>query len=249
VTGKPTSSALLIAAAVVFSGADVVDPPSPASGDAQVVAQGLAPFRIGEYHWVVETVPITSAASTIAVGGPTFVIADGPGGVLVGPRRAPPTWRLAAGEAAFAGGDEPLVALASGPAGGSLTLISPARGSASTAFTPGATVRDVDLVRDVLTTDEALRIDSEISALVYVAAGIVSAGDITIGAGTSLTIAGDITVINRQQDEAVVVAAVIGPAIAGEFAPYVRRGHPARARRAVAARAASIRAVVNRGAA
>src|SRR6186997_2783284 len=95
---KPAARAVLIVAAS-FAGPLVVEPPSPASGDAQVVAQGLAPFTVGEYHWVVDTVPIASA-STIAVGGPTFVISDGPGGVLVGPRSAPPTWRLAAGEAA-----------------------------------------------------------------------------------------------------------------------------------------------------
>ncbi len=173
--------ALLVATAVFFTGPDVVDPPSPANGHASVVAQGLAAFRPGEYHWEVDTVAITSAASTIAVGDATFVIANGPGSVLVGPTNAPPTWRLAAGEAAFHGGDGSLVALADGPAGGSLTLISPAPGSGSMAFTPGATVRDVDLVRDVLTTDEALHIDSGFAALVYVAAGTVSARDTTIG--------------------------------------------------------------------
>jgi hypothetical protein len=80
-------------------------------------------------------------------------------------------------------------------------------------------VRDVDLVRDVLVEDEALRIDSDVSALVYVASGTVSAGDTTIGAGTSLAIGGDVILINRGQDEAVVLAAVVGTAVAGEFAP------------------------------
>jgi hypothetical protein len=215
---KPTARAVLFVAAASFAGPVVVDPPSPGSGDAQVVAQGLAPFTVGEYHWVVDTVPIASA-STIAVRGPTFVISDGSGGVLVGPRGAPPTWRLAAGEAAFYDSDEPLVALPSGPASGSLTLIAPAPGSDTMTFTPGATVRDVDLVRDVLVKDEALRIDSDLSALVYVASGTVSAGDTTIGAGTSLAIAGDVFIINREQDEAVVLAAVVGTAVAGEFAP------------------------------
>ena len=40
-----------------------------------------------------------------------------------------------------------------------------------------------------------------------------------IAAGTSLAISGNITVVNRGHDEAVVLAAVIGTAVAGEFAP------------------------------
>ena len=145
-----------ISAAAFLAGPVVVDSASAASGDAQVVAQGLAPFTVGEYHWVVETVPIASAASTIAVGGPTFVISDGPGGVLVGPGSAPPTWRLAAGER------------------GLLRQRRTARGA-------------------------PVRSGRRLALAVLVTVFVI--------------------IINREQDEAVVLAAVVGTAVAGEFAP------------------------------
>jgi hypothetical protein len=209
---------VLLAAAMFVTGPAAVDPPSPANGRAAVVAQGLVAFRAGQYHWEVETVAVASAA-TIAVAGATFVLGDGPGSVLVGPSGAPPTWRLAPGEAALYDSGDSLVALADGPAGGSITLIAPAPGGGDEAFSPGATVRDVDLVRDVLAPDEVLRIDSEISALVLVASGTVGIGDARIQAGNSLPIAGEFIVSNPGAGEAVVFTAVIGPPVAGEFAP------------------------------
>ena len=185
------------------------DPPSPASGHAEVVAQGLVAFSGGEHHWEVTTATATAAASVLGTTGPAFVVADGPGGVLVGPSGEPPAWRLAPGEAVF--DDVPLDARSVATVDGALILISPVPGSGTNPFTPGEGLRDVDLVRDVLNTNEALVLRSDVSVLVIVTEGAVTAGDTTIAAGSPVALSGDITLINRAPEPAVVVAAVIGP--------------------------------------
>ena len=187
------------------------DPPSPASGHAEVVAQGLVRFSGGEHHWAVTTAMVTAAGSALGTTGPTFVLADGPGGVLVGPSGEPPAWRLAPGEAGF--DDVSLDARSVAAVDGALILISPATGSGTNPFTPGEGLRDVDLVRDVLNTNEALLLESDVSVLVIVTEGAVTAGDTTIAAGSAVGLSGDITLINREPEPAVVVAAVIGPVV------------------------------------
>ncbi len=187
------------------------DPPSPASGHAEVVAQGLVAFSGGEHHWEVTTATATAAASVLGTTGPAFVVADGPGGVLVGPSGEPPAWRLAPGEAVF--DDVPLDARSVATVDGALILISPVPGSGTNPFTPGEGLRDVDLVRDVLNTNEALVLRSDVSVLVIVTEGAVTAGDTTIAAGSPVALSGDITLINRAPEPAVVVAAVIGPLV------------------------------------
>ena len=185
------------------------DPPSPASGHAEVVAQGLVAFSGGEYHWAVTTATATAGASALGTTGPVFVLADGPGGVLVGPSGEPPAWRLAPGEAVF--DDVPLDARSVATVDGALILISPVPGSGTNPFTPGEGLRDVDLIRDVLSTNEALVLRSDVSVLVIVTEGAVTTGGTTIAAGSPVALSGDITLINLAPEPAVVVAAVIGP--------------------------------------
>lgn len=209
VTTTPTSGVTTTPTTGVSTGS--ADPPSPASGHAQVVAQGLVAFPGGEHHWAVASATVTAAGSALAPTGPTFVLADGPGGVLVGPSGEPPAWRLAPGEAAF--DDVPLNAQSVATVDNALILISPATGSGTNPFTPGQGVRDVDLVRDVLNTNEALLLESEVSVLVIVTEGAVTTGDTTIAAGSAVALSGDITMINREPEPAVVVAAVIGPLV------------------------------------
>jgi uncharacterized surface protein with fasciclin (FAS1) repeats len=185
------------------------DPPSPASGHAEVVAQGLVAFSAGEYHWAVTTATVTAAASALGTTGATFVIGDGPGGVMVGPSGGPPQWRLAPGEALF--DDVALDARTVAAADAAAILISPATGAGPNPFTPGEGLRDVDLVRDVLGMNEALLLQSDVSVLILVTQGAVSVGDTNIPAGSAVAMSGDITLINRAAEPAVVLAVVVGP--------------------------------------
>jgi hypothetical protein len=187
------------------------DPPSPASGHAEVVAQGLVAFSGGEHHWAVTTATAPSEPTALSTTGPVFVLADGPGGVLVGPSGEPPAWRLAPGEAAF--DDVPLDARSVATVDSALILISPIPGSGPNPFTPGEGLRDVDLVRDVLNTNEALVLVSDVSVLVIVTEGAVTTGGTTIAAGSPVALSGELTLINLAPEPAVVVAAVIGPVV------------------------------------
>ena len=145
------------------------------------------------------------------MAGPAFLVSTGSGGVLAGPSGESPAWRPAVGEAIFDHGDESLDVQAVARVGGAVTLIAPASGAGTNPFTPGEGVRDVDLVRDVLTTNEALLLETDVSALVLVTAGSVNAGGTTIVAGTPVALSGAITLINTEQTTALVVVAVIGP--------------------------------------
>ena len=71
-------------------------------------------------------------------------------------------------------------------------------------------MRDVDLVRDILTTNGALLLETDVSALVLVTAGSVNAEGTTIAAGTPVALSG-VTLINTEPTTAIVVVAVIGP--------------------------------------
>ena len=212
------AQAALLAVALVAAHPAAADPPSPASGHAAVVAQGLVSFADGEHHWELTTATVT-ATHTLDVPGATFVVADGPGGLLVGPTGEPPAWRLAAGEASFHSGDASLDVQSVVPTGGDVTVISPALGTGTNPFTPGEGVRDVDLVRDVLSTNEALLLATDVSAFVTVTVGTVDAGGTPIAGGSSVALSGDITLINRGPEVAIVLAAVFGPLVGGETAP------------------------------
>jgi len=174
----------MLAVALIAAHPAAPDPPSPAGGHAEVVAQALVSFSSGEHHWEVAPTTVAATASTIDVTGPTFLVSTGPGGVLAGPSGESPAWRPAVGEAIFDHGDESLDVQAVARVGGAVTLIAPASGAGTNPFTPGEGVRDVDLVRDVLTTNEALLLETDVSALVLVTAGSVNAGGTTIAAGT-----------------------------------------------------------------
>lgn len=105
------------------------------------------------------------------------------------------------------------------PVGGAVTLISPAPGAGTNPFTPGEGVRDVDLVRDVMSTNEALLVETDVSALVMVTAGAVNASGTTITAGSPVALSGSITLINTGPETATVVVAVIGPVLGAVSTP------------------------------
>ena len=211
---------------VAASSSPVEDPTTAATEVAapsvsdhhQVVAQGIVGFGPGEHHWEFTTTTVTSSVATIDTGDPTFVVSDVPDGVLVGPSSAAPSWRLRTGEAILQRDGGTLDALAVGPSGGSLMLIKAVPGAGPDTFTPGEGPRDVDLVRDVLGTNEALVLQSTVAAFLLVTSGAVDVAGSVIAAGSPVALSGDFTLTNPGSEPATVVVAVIGPA-PGEPAP------------------------------
>jgi hypothetical protein len=90
----------------------------------------------------------------------------------------------------------------------------PADDAAAEAFPPGAGAHDVDLLRDVLATGETFTLQTEIPAFVMVTAGAVDDGTgVTIPAGATANVAGDVVLTNTAGTPAVIVVAVIGPVL------------------------------------
>ena len=97
------SAGLVIVAAL---GALVVGPtvhaaaaaPSPASGHAEVIAQGLVTFADGPAHWTLTVDAVTETVSSIPSAAPAFLLSDGPAAVVVADSTGPLA-RLAPGEA------------------------------------------------------------------------------------------------------------------------------------------------------
>ena len=212
------SAGLVIFAAL---GALVVGPtvhaaaavPSPASGHAEVIAQGLVTFADGPAHWTLTIDAVTETVSSIPSAAPAFLLSDGPAAVVVADPTGPLA-RLAPGEAMFRAGGAP-TDLSTAPAStGQISEIAVVAGSGPDEFTPGAGIRDVDLVRDVVATNEALILNAEVSAFVVVSQGAVVAGGTTITAGSAVALTGNITLINTAAEAAIVAVAVIGPSLA-----------------------------------
>jgi hypothetical protein len=196
------------------------EPPSPANGDAAVVAQGVVEFADGPFHWVATTVPAAQDVAPLDSVSPTFLVSSGPSALVLSDDDGPRA-RLAAGEALFLPADAPWLLQSASPSGGAALgiAIAAGAGAATDTFTPGASSRDVDLVRDVLSTNEALLLRTDVSAFVTVVAGAVTTGSSTVGTGSSITLTGDITLINTSPETAIVVVAVVGPTIGGGVAP------------------------------
>ena len=194
-----------------------VDPPL-VSGHAQVVAQGIVDFPDGTFHWQVVGGSLTVADEpSSAPDAVTFVVADAGSVDITGGAR----YRLATGEAAMlpafsqarlstAGETARYWALSIGNAaqtGG--------EDASGASFTLDAGPRDVDLIRDVLATDESLAVpDQDVATLVLVTGGAVSVvaegGPITeMTVGEAATLDGALTITNTSPDPATIVAAVI----------------------------------------
>ena len=121
--------------------------------------------------------------------------------------------RLAVGEAIVVLPDAGFDVVAASPEGGTIIGVAIAPGAGDATFTPGAGMRDVDLVRDVLTTNEALIVNADVSAFVVVTAGAVDSAGTTIADGSGVAMTGNITLINTSPEAATVLVAVVGPSI------------------------------------
>ena len=213
-----TALAVVVSAGVVLTGASVASarpdaaPAPPASGHAQVIAQAVVSFTAGPHHWRLVTNDVGTAPVAIDMASPTFLVAGSRAFDAAPVRIKEPDglgWLLADGEATF----RPAGSAASvDPTPGALVHeIAIDEGGGDDAFDPGTGLRDVDLVRDVLATGESITVRSDVSALIFVTAGIANAADGSeIPTGATRAIVGETTLTNAGGAPAVVLAAIIG---------------------------------------
>ncbi len=197
---------------------------SPASGHAQVIAQGVAALP-GETAWRAVFHSIDPGSATdFPSDGPGFILVD-TGGVLVEDDGR--SSLLAPAEAVFRGtGSSRLIPIGDRPAGlFAIDLVPPDAADdvgdgipvfASEAFEAPGGPREIDLVRDLLEPDESTTvIGNEAPVLVLVTLGAIRA-EATDGSAASLrvgeaaTLSGDIVLTAEGSAPSTFVAAVIG---------------------------------------
>lgn len=222
--------AVTLSAAVLAVGASsalarpTAAPTPPASGHAQVIAQGVASFSAGAHHWRLVSNDVGTSAVGIDSASPTFLVASSPAADAGPVRVSDPVglgWLLADGEATFRPANS---ATGIQPTPGAVVHeIAVDEGSGADEFDPGEGLRDLDLVRDVLANGESLTVRSDVSALIFVTNGVATAADGSqIAAGTTRAIVGEETVSNGSDEPVVVLAAIIGSAaepVSGEIPP------------------------------
>ncbi|MET0908958.1 MAG: hypothetical protein ABWZ99_05765, partial [Ilumatobacteraceae bacterium] len=201
-----TTIALAVVAFAAFTHQTVeaaAEPPSPATGHAQVIAQGLVTFGDGPLRWQLQQSPASTTPVLIDTSAATFIVSDGPGAVVVS-GDAGPLARLAAGEAVFrqAGTTTQLRSVSADGGGVAALSLVAGEGDGENAFTPGPGTRDVDLVRDALSTNEALLVHSDVSLFIVVSAGTVNVDGAPVAEGAVVSRAGDVTIINTSAETA-----------------------------------------------
>jgi hypothetical protein len=243
-TGAVVLAALAAAPAVSGFAFQAPADPSPASGDARVIAQGVVAVGPGDVVWQVtqgSAAPPANAQPVTARDG-FLVAADG--AILVERDGGDEQVRLAGGEATLtrAGDEELRAALGSNAAAfAAIELAAVGEESAEATFTSAPFAgdgdrHDLDLVADSLAAGEALTIPAGAgSTLVLLTAG---AADVTTDAGEVFPVAaGDAVALDGAltatagEAGAALVAAVVGPAVPqlGEQATAAPAGTPAAA--------------------
>ncbi len=228
-TPARAAAALAVALFIHQPVGSTAEPASPATGHAEVIAQGVVTFDTGPVHWQLTPNPVTETDVEIDTTAPTFIVSDGPDAVVVsGP--AGPIARLAEGEALFRAGNETtsLRAVSSLGSDGAGYSIVAGSGDPALTFTPGEGARDVDLVRDVLDVNDAFVLHTDVSAFIVVTDGSVDVAGATLEAGSTTMGSGDVTVINTSPERAVVAVVVVGPLLggAGPVAPTTQAPAP-----------------------
>ncbi|MGH2616941.1 MAG: hypothetical protein ACRDJC_17040, partial [Thermomicrobiales bacterium] len=197
---------------------------SPASGHAQVIAQGVTTVP-GETVWrtVFHSIDPGSAAE-LPAGGPGFILVD-TGGVLIAD--GGDSTLLAPAEASFrASPTSQLIPVGDRPAGVFAIDLAPPDAAdeagsgipvyASAPFAAPDGARDVDLVRDLLEPGESTTvIGNEAPVLVLVTLGTIRAeatdgSTASLRVGEAATFSGDIVLTAEGQAPSTFVAAVIG---------------------------------------
>ena len=216
------------------------DAPSPARGQASVIAQGVTALPVGDVGWRVRLATAETASDPIDRDVPGFLLAD-QGSLLVNDLDAGRQTRLAAGEATFLPAPTTYQEAPLGNAPASFYRIELVAGSEvgdagddQLAFigepfaSPGGT-RDLDLVREVLDADESVDLELEgyaAPALLLVTAGAVelvpadnpAAAPVRLPAGQGAGLAGNVIVRAADGAEATFVTAIVGPEVLLELA-------------------------------
>lgn len=204
-----------------------LDGPSPATGHASVIAQGVSELPYDPVAWRV----VRDTAEPLDVALPVeralgFVVAE-PDGVHVVDVSAGTQDRLAPGEASFVAESAAQTRASLTDADSSylrIALVAEADVNdpgndemvfAGTAFAAPEGRRDIDLLRDVLGQDEESQIAGGDYPVLIVATGgaiEIDAGDqpVELQAGDAAEFTGDITVLGLQ-DGSSFIAGVIGP--------------------------------------
>ncbi|HEX2280611.1 MAG TPA: SpaA isopeptide-forming pilin-related protein [Thermomicrobiales bacterium] len=216
------------------------DAPSPARGQASVIAQGVTALPVGDVGWRVRLATAATASDQIERDVPGFLLVD-QGSLLVSDIDAGRQNRLAAGEATFLPapttyqeaplGNAPvsfyrIELVAAGDVGDA--------GDDQLAFigepfaSPGGT-RDLDLVLEALDADESVDLELEgyaAPALLLVTAGtveLVPAGNpeatpVRLAAGQGAGLGGNVVARAADGAEATFVTAFVGPEVVLELA-------------------------------
>jgi hypothetical protein len=211
------------------------DAPSPARGQASVIAQGVTALPVGEVGWRVRLATATAASAETERNAPGFLLVN-EGSLLVNDLNAGRQTRLATGEAAFLPAPTTLQETPLGNAPASffrIELVGASEvgdaGADQLAFigeafaSPGGT-RDLDLVHEALDAEESvdLELDSYAApALLLVTAGAVDlvpagnpeAAPVRLTAGQGAGLGGNVTVRAADGAEATFVTAIVGPEV------------------------------------
>lgn len=206
----------------------VPDEPSPASGTAQVTAQGVADVGGGELRWDITEQTAPPPANAAPQAGEVGFLVVASGVMLVEDVESGEQTRLPAGEAMLTpGGEQIRAALGSDPAlYYELRLADAAAESAADgtvlfsgeAFAGPGARHDLDLVRDSLAPGVQMVVPAgALPSLVFILSGSANvtteAGDVvSLGGDEAIALSGSL-VITAGENGAAAAAAYVGPAV------------------------------------
>ena len=214
----------VLAAATAASAGQIaaapVPPPPPAGGHGQVIAQGAVSFGDSQVQWTVSSQLVATGAPAVPAGAatPSFMAVTA-GALVVTDADATPLGRFGTGEALFLTAGMPANAAAADGLDAEFQRIgiAPAGSGVGDPFAPGVSVRDIDLVRELLAPGEVLPVADSLAApaLVLVTSGSVTvtggpSGNVDVAAGSPTTIDGALTITNGGAEPAAVLVGVVG---------------------------------------
>jgi hypothetical protein len=218
----------LVAAPAATAFFQVPDEPSPASGTAQVVAQGVVDIAAGDLRWEVTEQSAAAPANTAPAASELGFIIVGSGVLLVDDLGTGEQTRLPAGEAMLSrGGSEQLrAALGADPALYHELMLVNANAEpvdetvlfSGEAFAGPGARHDLDLLQDTLAPAAQTVIPAgALPTLVLILSGgadvTTEAGDVfSLGADEAVALSGSL-VITAAENGAEVAAAYSGPAV------------------------------------